>query len=179
MSVNALLVQWVGGWHWVAAVPSGRRRRERQFDLSSSSLEEVERVSRAQLDIFADVRYQVTAQVDPKTDGDRAFLAYELGDTVTVEGPDGSANAERVVSITTKWDVNSPGGHPEVTPQFNDVIMTQQAAFATVVERMNRGALGGHSPAAGIPIAPPPVGGTADEPFHVWWTVPNLTEGSF
>lgn len=174
MSVNALLVRWQGGWRVVDNVPSGRRRRERMVDLSATSEQAVDTVGAALLANFADVRQQTTAEVEPKSDADRAFLAYGIGDTIDVQGPDGELNAERVLALTATWSVASPGGHPEVAPQLRDVLLSQQDAFEQALQRMNRGALGGGSPAVGVPTDPRNNGERQTEPHRWGWSVPTL-----
>lgn len=171
MSVNALLVRSGLGWSEVVNVPAGRRRRERQVDLSFTTAQAIETVGLALIAQFGDVRTEVTAEVEPKTDAERAYLAYRHGDTITVPDVDGTPVAERVVSLTAEWSVESPGGHPKVTPQLRDVILTSQDAFWQALERTNRGALGGGSPAVGVPTTTTTSGDRETEPHRWGWTI--------
>jgi hypothetical protein len=177
MSVNALYCKWVEGFTWVSNVPSGRRRRERQVDLTGATHAEVLRIGNALLDEFNDVRSQITVDVDPKSDAERAYLGYRKGDTVMVPDVDGTPTAERVRSITSTWTKDSPGGHPQATPQLRDVILSSRDAFQVQIERMNRGALNGHSPSVGVPADPSGIGDISVEPFHQVWSVPTVTGG--
>lgn len=154
--INALLVRWSGGWAEVldAASITARGRSEALLGLGAAqSIAEVERVAAAQLATYASPRTEVTADLIPIDETDTPYLAFRVGDSVTVPDWDGSATLERIVALTVAEDEN---GQVTYSPELKDLILTHQERLEQAMKKMADGTLRGNSavatPAAFIPV---------------------------
>lgn len=152
---DSLLVRWDQGWREVAR-PSGVRR-EALLGLGAVETEaEVDRLAGGQLDVFADPRTAITAEVAPSPGGaDQPYIRYRPGDTITVPALDGTPLQERVLAITVSEDEN---GYLTFAPELGDIILPYQERFAQALKKMDAGTLQGDSkvatPIALVPKAP-------------------------
>lgn len=142
MLANVLLVRWVGGWaesfDTTSIVANGRR--EATLSLGAvQSAEEADRIAFEQLRIYANTRSQITADVEPASDADTPYLAYAVGDTITVPDEAGTPTAERVVAITVSEDED---GRITYAPELNDLILEAQERLTDRIRKLSTGNAG-------------------------------------
>lgn len=133
--------------------------------------DEMTTVSTQQLAIFGDPRTEIAADLEHVDDTDTPYVAFGIGDRVTVPDiPGRGPSLERVTSITVAVDEN---GHVTYAPELRDPLLDERERFVETVTKMANGSLGGDSkvatPAAfvsstsGVPMgaaaAPPSAGG--------------------
>lgn len=145
MAANALLVRWFYGWSEVrddAAIAANGRREALLGIGAAHSREEMVRVAQSQLAIFADTRTEISADVVPVDETDTPYLGFNIGDTITVPGMDGTPTAERVMAVTVSEDDN---GYLTYAPEIKDVILGRQERQAQTIKKMADGTLDGAS----------------------------------
>jgi len=143
MSANSLIVRWQGGWSERTApgpIATDGRREGLLTIGAIGTAAEADRIADRQLDIFANVREEVTADVEPRTDVETPCIGYLVGDLVTVPSREGPGEVERVVSVTVSEDDD---GYITYAPQFKDIIYEQQGAFDEWLKKMANGTMGG------------------------------------
>ena len=142
MLANVLLIRWVGGWaerfDTTSIVANGRR--EAVISLGAvQSVEEAYRIADEQLRIYANIRSQITADVEPASDADTPYLAYKVGDTITVPDETGAGSSERVVAITVAEDED---GRITYAPELNDLILEAQERLTDRIRKLSTGTAG-------------------------------------
>lgn len=145
MPSNTLLVRWAGGWTEVTdddAIDAWGRR-EAMLSLGAvQSVQEAQRVATGQLAVFADVRTEVTCDIEPIGDADTPYVSFRVGDTVTVPDSDGTPTVERVRAITF---VRDEDGEFSWTPELKDRILGDRERDAVALKKMDNGTLRGQS----------------------------------
>lgn len=152
--INALLIRWANGWREVVAPASValHGRREALLGLGAvGSTGEVDRLGARQLATYADARTEITAEVHPASDGDRPYVAFAVGDTITVPALDGGTAAERVVALTVSVDENGTVGY---APELKDVLLEADERVEQAIKKMADGTLRGQSKIA-TPVGQP------------------------
>jgi len=142
MLANVLLVRWLGGWseafHTASIVANGRR--EATLSLGAvQSYEEAQRIATEQLNINASTRSQITADIEPVGNADTPYLAFTVGDTITVPNEAGTPTAERVMAITVAEDDN---GQVTYAPELNDLILEAQERLTDRIRKLSTGTAG-------------------------------------
>jgi hypothetical protein len=157
---NALLVRWHFGWaeRVDATSVSAHTRTEMTLGIGAArSLVEVYRIADGQLNVYRNPREQIDAGIQPVDDTDTPYLAYRVGDTVTVPDSTGASAAERVLSITVSEDDET--GRATFNPTFKDVILGQQERFGQAIKKMVNGTVRGDSkvaqPVSAVHLTPP------------------------
>lgn len=143
MPVNALLVRWVGGWDEVYDGPSETThgRREALLGLGAQqSLGEAQRLARAQLETFAQVRTEVAVDVAPVGAGDAPFVGYRVGDHVTAIDWEGTAEPTRVVALGGAVDDD---GLVTYSVDLADQILTGPERHEQALKKLSNGTLRG------------------------------------
>jgi hypothetical protein len=187
--VTSLLVRWNNGWSEVTRPDAiaAHGRKEAFLALGAvQARDEMTTVSTRQLAIFGDPRTEIAADLEHVDESDTPYVAFGVGDRVTVPDiPGHSPSLERVTSITVAVDEN---GHVTYAPELRDNLLTERERFAETVTKMANGSLGGDSrvatPAAFVPsTAPPPmatpatsVGGFGPMVIYHW---PSLHPGEY
>lgn len=148
---NQILARWPGGWTSLDAPSSvGAHGRNQAFLAlgAVSDMTEVIRILTAQLGVFALPRDAYTVATMPIDDTDAAYLAYHVGDTITVQHPNipGGEIAERVVSITVSEDVDT--GRAILTPSLKDLLLSAEDQFAQAIKALANGSLRGQAKVA-------------------------------
>lgn len=171
MPSNVMLVRWAGGWteETNTAGVTAWGRREAMLSLGAVQSEvEAQRIAGRQLNQFADVRVEITADVEPISSADTPYLAFRVGDTVTVPGFDGSATDERVRAITVSRDED---GVLSFVPELKDRILDEYERSQLALKKMDNGTMRGQAPVASpvstplskadsccVPTVPPDIG---------------------
>jgi hypothetical protein len=179
--VTSLLVRWNGGWSEVTRPDAitAYGRKEAYLALGAvQARDEMTTVSTQQLAIFGDPRTEIAADLEHVDDTDTPYVAFGVGDRVTVPDiPGRGPSLERVTSITVAVDEN---GHVTYAPELRDPLLDERERFVETVTKMANGSLGGDSrvatPAAfvsstsGVPMAAaaPPSAGGAPGSLTLW-----------
>lgn len=148
MTVNVVLVRWDGGWQEVRdeASIAAHGRHEALLSLGAiGSPDEVDRVARRQLAVFANPRMAIAADHAPHGRGDRPFFDYNVGDTITVPDYGGGTISQRVRAISGAEDDN---GEITYSPELGDLILEAQERELLTIKKMADGTLEGESPVA-------------------------------
>lgn len=170
MIANRLLVRWSFGWYEVTnttgyspelfADPgtpeSAVLDNELWMDapvmqeamLSLGSSQDVAAViylARGQLSIYANPRTEIGTDLAPIDETDTPYLAFRVGDKVTVPDIDGTPVVERVRALTV---TENEDGEPSFAPELKDIILSQQERWETAVEKMINGTVDGQSKVA-------------------------------
>lgn len=143
MLANALLIRWNGGWaeRVDATSVSAHGRREAVLALGAvQSIEEVYRIADQQLAVYANTRTQIAADLIPVDDTDTPYLAFSVGDTITVPDVDGTPISERVVAITVTEDED---GNVSYAPELHDLILEDGERLAERIRKLATGTSGG------------------------------------
>lgn len=146
--ITAFLVRWAGGWHEVTddTAVALHGRHEALLGLGAlASVDEVERVARLQLDLFARSRVEIAAEVWPRHDDERPFVGYHVGDTIEVPGLSGALTRERVTAVTVAEDDD---GVVTYAPELKDVLLTQAERLEQGLKKMADGTVRGQSSVA-------------------------------
>jgi len=167
-----MLVRWVGGWSEVSRGPSitDFGRVEGLLGLGAvGSQPEMYRVAAGQLDVYQNPREEIDTGLEPVDDTDSPYLAFLVGDTVTLPGREFGTLTERCVEIAVNEDNST--GRATLNPTFKDVVLNAQERFSQSIKKMTNGTLGGTSKVATPidqigggdrvvccppPVAPPP-----------------------
>jgi hypothetical protein len=107
MIVNALLVRWADGYISVVDATSVAAigRREAYLSVGNAlSTEEATRAAEALLARYSTSAEDITAAIEPVDDTDRPYIAFGVGDTVTVPDSSGVPVLRRVSAITVVED---------------------------------------------------------------------------
>jgi hypothetical protein len=164
MPVNTLLVRWIGGWTEVSE-PSGGARREAVLGLGAQqSAAEAQRVAYAQLLTILDPRTEVAADIRPMAADDFPWIAYRVGDSVTVGDWNMAPADQRVISLGASVDDN---GMVTYSAELHDRILGERERAEQSMKKMINGTLRGASKVA-TPTGlvgkrntpPPPKGGS-------------------
>lgn len=151
---NTLLVRWSGGWREVLNQASidDKGRREARLDLGAlQSAAEVDRVGHKQLEIYADRREAITAEIVPVDETQIPPIAFDVGDTVTVPDSDGNPVQERVMSITYAMD----GDRLTFAPELKDIRLQSAERWEQALKKKSDGTFRGDSKVA-TPSSPLP-----------------------
>jgi hypothetical protein len=138
---DSLLVRWAEGWREVAR-PSGVRREAVLGLGAQESAGEADRLANGQLDVFADPRTAITAELDPSGTNDVPYLHFRVGDTITVPDHTGAPIQERVIAMTVDEDDD---GYLTYQPELGDLILPYQERFQQALKKMENGTLQGDS----------------------------------
>lgn len=145
MPVNALLVRWTSGWVERTTQSSivSHGRREALLTIGAvQSLVEAQRVADRQLEQFSDPRTEITVDLEPMSEADTPYLAFRVGDLITVPDMDGTPTAERVRALTVAEDEN---GNITYVPELKDRILEQREAQQQALKKMSNGTIRGQS----------------------------------
>lgn len=170
MIANRLLVRWSFGWYEVTdttgftpdmfvdpGLPtSGIFNDELWIDApviqeamlslgASQDMAGMLMLARGQLDIFANPRTEIGADLAPVDETDTPYLAFRVGDKVTVPDIDGNPVVERVRALTVTEDEN---GEPSFAPELKDVLLTDQERWQANLTKMANGTVSGQSKVA-------------------------------
>jgi hypothetical protein len=160
MIANSLLVRWAFGWYEVKGNYTPQRwpgtpgwvpadapyRREALLGLGAVQSEaEVVRVAAEQLGWFGDPRTEITADLAPVDDSDTPYLAFGVGDFVTVPDIDGLPAVERVIGLTVTEDEH---GTVTFAPELKDRILTDMERWQRNLDKMAAGTVAGNSAVA-------------------------------
>lgn len=175
--INALLVDWPGGWAEVKdeASITAHGRHEALLGLGNVTSEaEMRRVAGEQLRVYADPRTEISTDFAPATTDEWPYIGFGLGDKARVADIDGAQVDEVVKGITVTQDDN---GELTFALDVKDVILEEQERFAQALKKMADGTVAGDSavaspvtytpPAQATPIGPPvaAVGGGTGYPW--------------
>lgn len=164
MIANSLLVRYAFGWYEVKGdytpqrwdetpgwLPAGAAfRREALLGLGGVQSEaELVRVAREQLGWFGDARTEITADLAPVDETDTPYVAFGVGDFVTVPDLDGSTVTERVIGLTVTEDEH---GTVTFAPELKDRILSDYERWQRNLDKMAAGTVGGNSAVAN-PVA--------------------------
>jgi hypothetical protein len=152
---NRVLSRWVGGWMQVDRTSQFGPIRGATLGVGAiDSAPEVVRVSQSQLQIFGDVRQQITIGILPEGVEDNTpyvGLWKTTGDTVNIPLSDGSLASERVLSMTVTED--NDNGRAIFTPTVKDIILQGDERADQAIKKMTNGTFRGASKAA-QPVIP-------------------------
>lgn len=160
MQANALLVRYTLGWleRTDPAAITADGRKEALLGIGAiQSAAEANRIADQQLAVYADVRTAIAADLEPVGPADTPYLAFGVGDTITVDDYDGTPVEERVISMTVTEDED---GNLTYAPELKDVILGGQERFAQNLKKMADGTMRGDSKVA-TPVTSVPVDGAA------------------
>lgn len=152
MAANALLVRWAGGWSEVrddTAIAAGGRREALLGLGAVHGRDEMDRMARAQLDTYAQARTEVACDLVPVDETDTPYLAFGVGDTVTVPTVDGGTTQDRIVALTVTEDDD---GVISFAPEINDVVLRRPERQSQALKKMVDGTMAGDSRVA-TPVA--------------------------
>lgn len=167
MIVTALLIKWANGWAEVVNANAIAQwgRREALLGLGAvQSIEEVRAVADQQLIYFGDPRTEIGVDLVPTGPADLPYVAFRVGDTITLpDVPSRAPAPERVQAITVTMDDD---GVITYAPELRDIQLDDREKFAEAIEKMANGTLDGESrvgqplwPVIPAPNRPPPPGG--------------------
>jgi len=169
LTTNVLLCRWAEGFHEVKLQASidAHGRREALLALGAlSELSEVERVAKMQLDVVANPRTAIAADLAPIDLTDRPYFAFNVGDTIGCPDYGTGTISQRVRALTGAEDDN---GEITYSPELGDLILEEQERTLQAVKKMIDGTLEGDSP-----VAQPVL---RAQPVRVW-TTPSQPTGS-
>lgn len=149
MIQNVLLVRWQGGWieRTDATSIATYGRIEGALELGAQTeLMEVENVADAQFPVLAYPVIAMDVGVEARNDSERAYISYDVGDTVNAPSPYNG----RVVAITVT-EINDTGD-AIVTPSLGQLLTDPESARAQAVRKGLPGFQGGYSRVAN-PVA--------------------------
>lgn len=167
--INVLLCRWAEGFHEVRHQASidAHGRREALLGLGAlSAVEEVDRVAKMQLDVVANPRTAIAADLAPIDLTDRPYFAFNVGDTIGCPDYGGGLISQRVRAITGAED---DLGEITYSPELGDLILEEQERTLQAVKKMSDGTLEGDSP-----VAQPVL---RAQPVRVWTTPAQPTDG--
>lgn len=145
MPVNALLVRWQGGWIETTdtdgITAAGRREAFLSLGAIQSAYEAGVTADR-QLAVFADTRSAVTADLEPISTADTPYLAFQVGDTITVPDEAGDPTEERLRALTVSMDED---GNITYVPELRDRIADLEQRRDQALKKMDNGTLRGQS----------------------------------
>jgi hypothetical protein len=104
---NALLVRWSDGFIEVVDATSIAAIGRREAFLSAGnapSVDEATRIAEAVLFQYATEQEEITAAVEPIDDDDQPYVAFAVGDAITVPDSSGTPVFRRVVGLTVTED---------------------------------------------------------------------------
>lgn len=150
--VNALLVRWSGGLHWVedaAAIAERGYRVEGYLELGGAgSIGEVERAARAVLANRSAPVEALIGGLEPSAGGD-PYIDFNVGDWLTVDHPMLGEDLVRVRGLTVAEDEM---GDPIFAPEIGTLQESKEQLLQRWLKRMSNGALGGSVESA-TPVA--------------------------
>lgn len=170
MASNVLLCRWMEGWHEVRRQSSidAIGRREAFLALGAiTEVGEVERVGNMQLDVVANPRTAIAADLAAIDHTDSPYWAFNVGDTITVPDYGAGTISQRVRAITGAEDDN---GEITYSPELGDLILEEQERTLQAVKKMADGTLDGESA-----VAQPPLRTQVQR----MWTSPSPPSGGF
>lgn len=143
MLANVLLVRYFEGWieREDATSVAANGRKEAVLSLGAlQSPDEAYRVADEQLAIFADIREQITADIEPTSDANTPYVGgWAVADVVTVPDSAGDPTDEKVMAITVLEDDD---GYLSYAPEFHDVILAAQERFSERIKKLATGTNG-------------------------------------
>lgn len=146
MRINTLLVRYAFGWWEVGEPAAEPYRSEAMLSLGAiQSVDELERVARQQLAVLGNPRTAIAADLIPVDETDTPYLAFGVGDTVTVPDFDGTPSVERVMALTVAED---DYGLPTYSPELKDIVLTDQERWQRNLDTLANGSVSGNSPVA-------------------------------
>jgi hypothetical protein len=148
MQANALLIRYFKGWAERTDTTSiaSYGRKEALLGLGAIQTQtEAYVIADQQLAVYKNIRTAIAADLQPVSTADTPYLAFGVGDTITAPDYDGSAVANRVMSITVTEDED---GNVTYAPEIKDVVLGAQERFAQNVKKMADGTIRGDSKAA-------------------------------
>lgn len=149
---NALLVRWSQGWGEVTAPTSIATfgRHELLLGLGAArTFDEVNVIAQRMLNIYADVREQISADLQPSSATETPYIGFGVGDTITVPDSTGAATAERIMALTVSQDDD---GTITYAPELKDIVLTRAERYEQAIKKMVDGTASGTMKAA-TPVA--------------------------
>lgn len=149
MPINTFLLRWRDGW--AERVSSTSVSTYGRFEATLGvgalgSLAEVYRVADAQLDLYQAPREEIVTGVHPIGSTDKPYLAFLVGDSITVPTSTGGTVSKRVMSITVTEDEGT--GRAILTPTLNDAILSADERVTQAAKKMINGSLRGDAKVA-------------------------------
>lgn len=148
MPINALLCRWAEGWREVLHPASIATYGRREAFLSLGAVQtrdEVDRVGGMQLNVVANPRMAIAADLAPMGQADKPYRTFSVGDTITVPNYGGGTISQRVRALTGAED---EVGEITYSPELGDLILEEQERTLQAVKKMADGTLEGDSPVA-------------------------------
>lgn len=152
MPTNVILERWRGGWTETTSASSIATygRKEALLDLGAApSKEEATRVAGEQIDANADPRLAITAEIRPVDETDTPYLAWGVGDLVTVPALGGGTVLERCIAMAVEVDDNNTIRY---VPELKDPILEARERTQQAEKKMIAGAMRGQT-AVAQPVA--------------------------
>lgn len=139
---TAILAHY-GGYKWLWRTRGPAPWREGLLELGAvQTEEEAIKLADSQLDIFANTRSNVVAEIDPMGDADRPYVGVHVGDSVMIPNVDGSQSRERIIAMTVAEDTD---GNVSYSPELRDPLLDEQERMAQSIKKMANGTLGGET----------------------------------
>lgn len=157
--INSLIVAWVNGYIEIGDAGSIGTYDRREGILDGGDLYDVDalvRLAEQNLAITKAPTTSIVATVDD-VDGDSGhspYVAFALGDTVTVPGIAGGTQSVRCVGITCTQDGD---GYIDVATEFSTVRDLSEERVQRWLARTANGTLDGRSPTPTISVSSPSI----------------------